>query len=67
MSDLSNQSLKVLAQGDLQEAEALARAALKDEPDDWHCHYALGQCLRFAERFREACQELDLALHLAGC
>jgi Flp pilus assembly protein TadD len=47
MSDLSNLALAHLGQQDLEPAVQIASEAVRECPDDWHAHYALGQCLRF--------------------
>src|SRR5262245_25138505 len=56
-----NEAMKLLSSGRLEEATMLSRNAVQQNPNDWYAHYALGQCLRFARDFPEACAALSRA------
>lgn len=64
MSSESNHALKILNSGNVQHALSLACDAVDKTPNDWHCHYAVGTCLRQLEQYSRACEAYENALRL---
>lgn len=64
MSDASNNALQVLSAGDVQSGLALSLEAVHETPNDWHCHYSLGMCLRHLKYYSDACDAYENSLKL---
>ena len=64
MSLESIKSLQIFESGDVRRAFEVAISAAKNDPSDWHCHFAVGRCLRQMDRFSEAIVEYERALSL---
>ncbi len=64
MSRESNRALELMASGQLDEAVRLAINAAQQTPEDWHAHYAVGQCYRYAQDYPKACASLVRANEL---
>jgi tetratricopeptide (TPR) repeat protein len=62
---LPYKAMELLASGRVHEASGLAGKAVQQNPDDWYAHYALGQCLRYAQDYPKACATLSRANELA--
>ena len=41
------------------QAQSLAAGAVRQDPNDWHTHYVLGQCFRYAQDYPRACAALS--------
>ena len=66
MSVASNHALSVLNSGNIKHALSLAIDAADQTPNDWHCHYAVGICLRQLEKYSSACEAYENALRLSA-
>ena len=64
MSDASNKALEIFGSGDIQQALNRAIDAVNEQPNDWHCHYAVGVCLRRLNNLPGACEAYENALSL---
>jgi tetratricopeptide (TPR) repeat protein len=64
MSLASERSIEIFELGDVRRAFEVAISAAENDPSDWHCHFAVGRCLRQMDRFSEAIVEYELALSL---
>jgi len=64
MSIASNKSLEIFEFGDVRKAFEIAINAVENDPRDWHCHFAVGRCLRQMNRFSEAIVAYEHALSL---
>jgi tetratricopeptide (TPR) repeat protein len=57
--------MELLSSGQLEEAYQLARNAVQQNSNEYHAHYALRECLRFARDYPKACAALSRANELA--
>jgi tetratricopeptide (TPR) repeat protein len=64
MSDASNNALQIFQSGDVRQGLSLASDAVDQNPNDWHCHYAVGVCLRQLKQYSDACNAYENALRL---
>jgi tetratricopeptide (TPR) repeat protein len=64
MSDASDNALHIFNTGNIQRALALAIKSVDENPNDWHCHYAVGICLRHLKYFSRACDAYENSLKL---
>jgi Flp pilus assembly protein TadD len=60
-----NLALARLGQRDLESAVQMATDAVRKCPDDWHAHYALGQCFRFSGNLSAAIDALAKSHQMA--
>jgi tetratricopeptide (TPR) repeat protein len=65
MSKESEEALMLMRSGRLDEASQLAGTAVQRYPGDWHGHYTVGLCLRYARNYAMACAALAHANELA--
>jgi len=65
MSRDTEQALELIASGRLDEAERLAVRALQQDPSDYHAHYIVGLCFRYAQQYQRASSSLTFANELA--
>lgn len=65
MSKESEEALILMRSGRLDEASQLAASAVQRYPSDWHGHYSVGLCFRYAQNYAMACAALARASELA--
>lgn len=64
MQDISNQALDMISNGKLEQALEVAHRAVKENPNNCHAHYALGQCFRLSGEFEKSVTALMRACEL---
>lgn len=64
MLELSNEALALLIDGKFEEAGKLAIRSVKEMPNHYHPHYAVGQYFKAVGDFAQACTALDRAHQL---